>query len=402
MKNIILLTKDAMCKSYLPIYGNRYWRGQTPNIDWLAQNGNVFTNCYTTAPSTAMAFLGLCIGTFSYQLDNKKYEHIKTKYKHTIFDIASERGFESHIVWDTRWLHLAKPYSECYGNAIFHCIDGLGQPVGSQYPHKGDLKVDDSKTILMMNKLEHELEDISKTNYNKFIWIHLPHVLMGRTCYGGDIDILDRIVGFLLDKFPDSDFYLSADHGNMNGHKNKLGYGFDVYNTAVQIPLITTKFPQFSSQIVDYNISIIDFSKLMFDRTVPNRDYIYCDSAYYAQLHRKLAIIKGHYKYIYNKQTKTEEFYDLSEDPNEECNLINDKPYDFDRHFYTPLKELYFKSDWNDIIKVREELRAEKNKIWRQEKLIEGIWMRIKSILGSMYTKYNVLKRKYKKGSCDN
>ena len=34
--HILLLTKDALCKDYLPLYGNRYWEGKTPNIDEIS------------------------------------------------------------------------------------------------------------------------------------------------------------------------------------------------------------------------------------------------------------------------------------------------------------------------------------------------------------------------------
>lgn len=33
--NLILITKDALHKKYLPTYGNSYWN--TPNIDELAK-----------------------------------------------------------------------------------------------------------------------------------------------------------------------------------------------------------------------------------------------------------------------------------------------------------------------------------------------------------------------------
>lgn len=387
-KCIVLLTKDAMCKDYLPIYGNKLWKTKTPNLDNEVNNGTIFYNCYTAAPSTAMAFLGLCTGRFSYELENKKYEHIKDKYKDTIFSVAKNRGYVSHIIWDSRWLYLAKPYSECYEDAIFHCIEGLGQPVGSQFPHAGDLIASAEKTQAVLDKLSGTLDEISQLQDNIFLWIHLPHVINGRTGYGSDIDIFDKIIGLVREHFKECKLFISADHGNMNGHKNKVGYGFDVYNPAIQIPLIT---PRVEGQTrYDDNFSIIDFCQLIFDGKIKKRKYIYCDSAYYAQVHRKLAIIRNEYKYIYNKENRTEELYDLKTDPLEQCNLINDRVYDTDRHIYAPLKELYYLTNWEEIDKMRNELRTEKMRIWREEGKLQGLFMRLKRKFGILYTKLKV------------
>ena len=120
-KQIVLLTKDAMCKSYLPIYNPRSrWKGRTPNLDELAAKGTVFTNCYTTAPSTAMAFLGFFTGKYPYELDIHDYTPVREEYKDNLFRRFEAQGYHCHIIWDSKWDNLAKPYSNCYGDAVFH------------------------------------------------------------------------------------------------------------------------------------------------------------------------------------------------------------------------------------------------------------------------------------------
>ena len=52
------------------------------------------------------------------------------------------------------------------------------------------------------------------------------------------------------------------------------------------------------------NISNVDIFDLMINNDVADREFIYSDSAYYQQPNRKLAIIKGKYKYIYNKKNR--------------------------------------------------------------------------------------------------
>lgn len=64
--SIVLITKDALNRGYLPTYGNNYWRGKTPNIDYLAGKGNTFKSFYTAAPSTVMSYISMFTGSYPY------------------------------------------------------------------------------------------------------------------------------------------------------------------------------------------------------------------------------------------------------------------------------------------------------------------------------------------------
>ena len=70
--------------------------------------------------------------------------------------------------------------------------------------------------------------------------------------------------------------------------------------------------------------------------------FVLSDSQYYAQPYRKLAIIHGDYKYIYNKLTRKEELYDVVFDPIEHNNLLEDKLYDTDRNRYVNTEQVIF------------------------------------------------------------
>ena len=392
--SVVLITKDAMCRSYLPVYGNRYWAGKTPNIDELADKGTVFTACYTAAPSTAMAFLGFCTGKFSFEMEMKNYTPLNEKIRNTIFDYAKELGFESHIIWDTRWMYLAKPYSECYESATIHTIDNVGQPVGSQFPHNGVLEEDPDKTDTVIRNVIDTVESLTASGNKIFLWIHIPHVINGRVSYGGDIDALDRMIGEIRRYFKDDKIYISSDHGNMNGEKGKICYGFDVYETAIRIPLISPRIGD--TAVWDKPFTSLDLRELIFQSEIKKRDYIFADSAYYQQPHRKLAIIHGRYKYIYNKQNDTEELYDVEYDPGESCNLIADDFYDIDRRVKTPLRELYFYPLWDELPEIRKLMREKKDEIWRSETKIEAVKIRLRRFVGRIKRKMIISRRKRK------
>lgn len=392
-KSIILLSKDAFGKFYLPVYGNKHWK--TPNVDELAKKGTIFNRFYTAAPSSAMAYWSMFTGKYAMQSSQKNYSPVNFYEGKTLFDKANDLGYETHIIWDIKWMTTAKLYSECYGKkTIIHPLIDIRQPVGAHYVHKGVLKEDKKKEEETIEKIENCIKNIMNSNKKIFVWMHLPHVLNGRVGYGMDIDLYDKIVGIIRKYFEDENIFLTADHGNMNGTHNKIGYGFDVYEAAINIPFISPRYGNYKKY--DKIVSNISLYELIFERKIPNEDYIFSDSAYYAQLHRKLAIIGNRYKYIYNKSNNLEELYDILEDPEETQNLMYDTMYDEDRFLDTPLRELYYYPYWNKIEDVRNEFRKIKNKVWKNEnkiEYIEAICQKYGKIIKRKYNKLKLMKR---------
>lgn len=360
---IVLITKDATCKSYLSVYGNK--NVKMPNLEALAAKGTVFNRFYTAAPSTAMSFIAFSTQKYPYQTKHKTYVKVIEQEKNTIFDKLHSMGYKCHIIWEEKWVAMAKDYSQCYGeHSQFHLIH-INQVVGAHNKDGVKIKCDDDLANKTIGTIKDEIEQVcSSTDGKLFLWIHLPHVLLGRNCYGSDEDMFDRVIGVLREQFGDDSIYVSADHGNMNGHKGKVCYGFDVYQPAINIPLITPRIHDMKT--CDYplsNVHIFDIIK----GEVPKDEFIYSDTAYYAQPHRKLAIIHNNFKYIYNKATGVEELYDVDYDPEEHCNLISQTIMDVDRQAPTPLDQVYFYPYWEEAAKERELLRGQFVKVWRAQ-----------------------------------
>lgn len=379
--SILLFTKDAFPCEYLPCYGNRYWKGKTPNFDELANKGTLFTRFYTAAPSSAMAYMAMFTGKYSHEQNIKAYIPLVKSYEgETLFDKARVRGFECHVIWDEIWMSTSYKHSLCYGEGtIFHALHGLRQGVGFHYKHEGFLQPSVEKEDATLKMIEQEIQSI--TNKGKvFVWFHLPHVINGRVGYGGDIDLHDRVLGIMRKYFDDSNIFVSADHGNMNGKKGILGYGFHVYEPAIRIPLITPRKAGLS--VCETPISNIDWDKIIFGGDqIPTREVIISDSAYYAQPSRKTAFIYDKYRYIYNKATKAEELYDIEWDPEQNFNLMQDTCYDPDRKVINISRELYFYPDWDELTAIREKMRNEKNAIWREEDLSQKAFTSIIGII---------------------
>lgn len=388
---IILITKDATGKFYLPIYGNKVWN--TPNIEELASKGTVFQRHYTAAPSSAMAYTSMFSGKYPFETERKDYRVVVGEnLGETLFDKAEKMGYECHVIWDEVWMTTAKVHSECYGNAKIHAIKDFQQCVGAHYPHKGELLPDPRKTEEAFGKMMTTIEEIVSTKKKVFVWIHFPHVIYGRTCYGGDMDLWDKAIGMLRKYFPDDGIYISADHGNMNGTKGKICYGFDVNEAASSVPMISPRINGMTT--VDYPTCHTDLYSIIFEQNIHKHEFVYSDSAYYAQPNRKLAIMYGKYKYIYSNKGKKEELYDLEYDPHEDVNLMTDYIFDIDRKLQTPLKEVYLYQGWEQLPEIREKMRKERIRVWREASFADKVEGYSMTLAKNVYKKIRLVIRK--------
>lgn len=389
MKNILFITKDALNRSYLPTYGNKLW--STPNIAELASKGTVFRNHHTGAPSTMMS--NMCMFTsmnpFESELSDYVFSNIHFK-GNTLWTEAEKRGYSCHIIWDEAWdsqFRMRERYY-CYGeNSIIHSLPNIRQGVGAHHKHEGFLEQDDSKFNDALVRLSREVDSIVNNSSNPvLLWIHIPHVINGYTGYGSDIEAFDKIIGMCRQYFSDDEIFISADHGNMNAEKGKFSYGHDVYEASTLIPLISPKI--LNKDYVDVLTSNIDIKEILLDRIISERKFIYSDSAFYMQMNRKLAIYYKSFKYIYNKLGNTEELYDLSYDPRENCNLIDDYFYDIDRCDKAPIRELYFYPRWDILPEVRSVLRNERLRIWKEGSRKQKLYESMKEFLrNNMFTR---------------
>ena len=394
-KKILLLTKDALCKAYLPIYGNSIWK--TPNIDELAQNGTVFTRHYTAAPCTSMAYYSMFTGQYNHQSSMKAYRILSADQWFsgiTFFDRARDLGYECHIAWPDSWNRTTKVYCECFGDAKIHSLEKIKTSCGVHSYRKEPLKYDKEKEQSAFETIKKCVEDVCSIDHDVFLWIHLPHVWAGYTGYGSDIEMFDCFVGYLRTKFDDNCIFISADHGNMNGQHGKLGYAFDVYESATSIPLITPRIGD--NKIIDFPTCNIDLFELIFEHRIIKREHIYSDTAYYAQVHRKLAVIHNEYKYIYTFHTKTEELYDVLYDPYEQMNLMNEKVYDPDRGTFCLANELYYYPKWDRLDSEKEYMREALYSVVRTPTLMEKIQGRYEYYGKKIKRKINYIKNKRK------
>ena len=369
MKNKILISKDILMKDYLPVYNSEF-PIKTPNIDELAKKGTVFHRHYTVAPSTAMAFTGMFLGIYPYQTKRKKYEEVTEIDQVNFFDELQEMGYDCHIVWDESYVNLAYKFSKCYGkNTKFHNVKFLTKKLKKHVMGRfDDLEYEDEFTKIALIEFEKLLQSTVKKE-NIFIWIHFPHVIAGRNSYGSDIDVLDEMVGIIRKYFEDDSVYLTADHGHMNGADKKYGYGFDLHENAICIPLITPRICD--REYIEFPTVNMQLREIIIESSLTKLDYVISETAYYMQPHRKIAIIKDNVKLIYEKENKKYYLYDLTFDKEENINLFYPEIYDIDRKRKFSISQRIYYRNWEKMNYERKYLKNEILKIWKN-----GPWLR--------------------------
>lgn len=389
MGNIIFISKDACNKHALPVYGNRYWK--TPNIDALAAKGTVFNRHYTAAASTAMAFTSMSLGKYCYETGRRVYKNEKSINGNTLFDKLYDLGYEIHIMWDDTYTSFAETHFKCEGlHTQIHSLHAIKQQISAH--KKGqfdDMTFDDSETQVALDLIKSEFQKI-KDNAQKdiFIWFHLPHVMRGRQGYGSDIDVYDKVIGIARDLFGDDDIFISADHGHMNGWKDKYHYGYDVEEEAICIPLIGPKVNGVPK--IDFPTSTLQMLDILHYRKIEPLDYVMCETAYYAQPKRKIAIVKGKYKYSYNKETDKEYLYDLDFDPEENHNLVYPEFYDTDRFLWYSTSQCFYYPYWDTAMDVLQEIRSIKEGMWKNGTVFEEFYNKVLHRIKSLYTRYKL------------
>ncbi len=375
MKNIILITKDALPCSYLPVYGNTYWN--TPHMSELAAKGTVFHRHYTVTPSTFMAFTSMTTGIYPYETDRKYYRNEFPLNGTTLFDRYHEMGYSCHIAWDTFYTDLVAEHFKAEGNhtKIHEIVTIREKP----RPHKkgvfDSLEKKEEETEQALSLIDSLFSEISNDEKPVILWLHIPHVIKGQNGYGSDVESFDRIIGLARSYFADDEIAFSADHGHMNGWRGKYNYGFDVHDSSIRIPLVTPRLEGLE-EVHDLTINSHVF-EMLAEKRVFREDFIISDTAYYVQPKREIAIIKDQYKLTYTKQSDRYGLYDLAWDPEENHNLFYAEYYDVDREIWSSTNQRFFYPRWEEAHEMLKTLLAIKEKMWRRGRPSEELYEKL-------------------------
>ena len=335
-----------------------------------------------------MAFTAMALGDYCYTSGRRDYKNETAINGNTLFDRIYDKGYECHIIWDDTYTSFAKTHFQCEG--LHTTIHSLHQIKQKETAHKrgvfDDMTFYPEETKAALDLIRKEITEIKEcAKKNIFIWMHLPHVMYGRQGYCSDIDVFDEIIGIARELFGDDDIFISADHGHMNGWKNKYHYGFDVGEEVVCIPLIGPKVN--NSSTIDFPTSTLQMFDILLNRHVEPLEYVMTETAYYAQPKRKISIVLGKWKYCYDKETRKESLYDLDFDKEENHNLVYPEFYDTDRFLWYSTAQCFYYPYWEEAKDHLKKLRAIKDSMWKDGGFFEEWYNRILHRIKCLYTR---------------
>jgi arylsulfatase A-like enzyme/Tfp pilus assembly protein PilF len=348
--NVILISIDTCRADHLSCYG--FQHKITPNIDAVADEGVVFENVLSPAPLTLPAHSSMMTGTIpvSHGVHGHKGYRLGESNT-TLAEVLKSNGFSTGAVIST---------------FVMDSQFGLNQGFDT-YDDSFDEKL--STTGIVERKgLEASDHAISWIEHHKdesfFLFLHYydPHAdyvppepfktRYASNPYAGEIDYTDYCIGLVIDKLKALGLYdssliiITSDHGESLGEHGELTHGYFIYDSVQKVPLIF-KHPEKMEPIrISERVGVVDifptvckqldietlsethgidlsgyFSK---KKHAPEQRTYYCESllATRYDCNPLLGVVADNWKYI---QTTRPELYDLSKDPGELNNVIENQ-----------------------------------------------------------------------------
>ena len=356
--NIVLFTIDTLRADHLECYG--YDKIQTPHINRLAAEGTLFQYVISPTPLTLPAHSSIFTGTYPLFHGVRDNGGFYLDPKHvTLAEVLKDKGyatgaFVGAFVLDSRW--------------------GVDQGFDHYFDDFDLTKFKKVSLDAVQRRGDEVLEEarnwIGRNDQEKFFaWIHLydPHTpydppepyksrYMGGpySLYDGEIAYVDELIGGFLEflrtrGLDDSTLIVfTADHGEMLGEHKESAHGFFIYDAAVRVPLVF-RLPgeaagrglEVARQVnsIDIMPTVLDLIgaavppavqgrslvRLLLERGMKDEPAAYSET-FFPRFHygwsELRSLRQGRFKLI---DAPRPELYDVSADPGELSNLINEK-----------------------------------------------------------------------------
>lgn len=377
--NVIFLVIDALRADHLGCYG--YARPTSPNIDALAKEGVVFTNCFAqsthTKPSIASLFTSMypsqhnVIRGNRQDADGNVYSPVLSASLKTMAEYMQEAGYntvglleqgqlraymgfaQGFYFYDSfmvlakllnrefyRWLPKNK-HRKFFAYLHYQDVHAPYTPkpqyaelfgAESDVPTHGAAWQDakDDWRQFQIDFMEGNLE-ISQSDIDQLIRL-----------YDAEIRAIDDQLGTLFQKLKEEGVYdnsliiITSDHGDAFLEHNLLDHGNSLYDEVLRIPLIM-RFPGGEHQgVVDSPVQMIDLLPTLLDYlNIDHNGTLMGHSVLghlegsekpepypiYSELGDMVALRKGDYKLIYDMANERVELYNVAEDPSEQVDL---------------------------------------------------------------------------------
>lgn len=316
-RNVVMIVSDALRADVLGCYGGE---AQTPNIDWLAENGVLFKNAYSTSPVTMPSAVSMLTGNYSraygvvkkkkikgfpqtyfFYVNNKETllpEILKDTGYHTFMDVENPLAFRSNNMQGFKKFRHPRGMSNKEKNFVLKTI-GIPKLTGI-YSRLYDflyylLTVPGDENFFLLKwffdphapyrppeKFRDKIKfDVEKLPHKKRYYLYIGSKKMGKVSdderlylkelYKAEVEALDERVGFvikalkhrkLLDK---TIIVFTSDHGELFGEHGRMGHALSYLQPLVNVPLIMTGPGLPKNKAVETVVSHLDLMPTLSD-----------------------------------------------------------------------------------------------------------------------------------------
>ena len=383
MKNVILLTIDALRKDRLGCYGNT--KGLTPFLDTLQDKCLVFTKAQAIGPYTQASFPGIL--TSSYYLDYGHDEELSLQ-KTLISEPLQDAGivtaaFHSNLYmsdlvgWNRGWdVFYDSMEDEVDPNMPYIRGPEMNRKIGnwlSSYVKTGSrpffawLHFMDVHEPYVPERKYVELVDPSLSLSEEEMYSLFQDTLLKRDVSDGSkVELLSRLYDIHiremdtyvevffqslegLDVLKDSVVFITSDHGDEFGEHGGLSHDDKMYSELIDVPLIIYDPSRDGKEICDTLVSNLDIPPTILnmfglepEKTFQGQSLIPVESypekgcfgeALFHEVGKGEDINRDIYSYrendlkiIYRANLNAWEMYDLEKDPGERENIVTTSP----------------------------------------------------------------------------
>ena len=367
--NLLVITLDTTRADALGCYGHPTAR--TPNLDQLAEEGFLFEHCFTPVPITTPSHSTIFTGTYPMAhgvRDNGLF--ILPDRALTLAEILADKGWVTGAAVGafpvTRQFGLDQGFSYFNDHITLAAEDYQGDRViasrGVYFDERPAPWVNDAIMPWLNDNLDRPF----------FTWLHYwdahhPHQppapfnqIFAHDLYEGEIAYVDQSLGAVIKRLKDAGVWentvvvVVGDHGEGNGQHNESTHSLLAYNATLNVPLIV-RVPGLNGGVrVDQRVGTVDILPTVLDLLgitahegiqgrslagiirngdghAPDRGLYYAETLSPRLSHgwgELRALFDGRYKYIHGPRP---ELYDLTADPDEVDNLVDQLPEERER-----------------------------------------------------------------------
>ncbi len=379
--NIIFLVIDALRTDHLGYSG--YPRPTSPNIDALAQESVIFTQCYSqsahTKPSIASLFTSMYPSQHNIISGNSKDEHgnvfspLLISSLKTMAEYLKEGGYNTLGLLEQGQLRNYMGFAQGfnYYNSFMILASYINKEFLTWLPfnkhreffaylHYQDVHAPYTPLPAYAKLFDIEQGDFvptrggawqsAKDDWRQFLMdfkamkvnVSQEDVEQLVNAYDAEIRALDDELGLFFRKLKNEGVYdnsiiiITADHGESFLEHGKFDHGNGLYDEVLRVPLII-RFPKMQyAGVVDTPVQMIDILPTLLDYlNIEKSGEISGHSLMktlgegngreeypiYSEWEELIMVRKGNLKMIYDRELDKAELYDLKNDPGEQNDL---------------------------------------------------------------------------------